>query len=236
MSPDDLDQGDGYAEERRHTGPADVLNHRQLQRQGEQAAEALSRLGVRDGDSVAVALPMCLESVVVTLACIRLGALRITLPVGDHLGFVRNRIRSSGARVVVTADASRTPMGLWDVKAGIDRALWGCPEVHTVIVVPQVPRPVPWEPGRDLWWHEALAFGGPGPDGVLGVGPYAGGMTTPPPERSLPDPLAAFDFDDPLDRPAADDTDRGWGDRPEEGTGGARDLARFLEERPPHHL
>jgi len=53
---------------------------------------------------------------------------------------------------------------------------------------------------------------------------------------------APFDFDDPLNLPAADDTDRGWGERPTAaqedgpGEGGAADLARFLDEKPPHHL
>ncbi|MET9886556.1 hypothetical protein ABZZ20_26145 [Streptomyces sp. NPDC006430] len=42
-------------------------------------------------------------------------------------------------------------------------------------------------------------------------------------------------FDDPLDQQSSDDTDRGWGDRPPAGGSGA-DLARFLDEKPPHHL
>ncbi|MEU4271014.1 hypothetical protein [Streptomyces sp. NPDC026092] len=42
-------------------------------------------------------------------------------------------------------------------------------------------------------------------------------------------------FDDPLDQQSADDTDRGWGERPPGGDSSA-DLARFLEEKPPHHL
>ncbi|MFE2158559.1 hypothetical protein ACFW9M_12135 [Streptomyces lydicus] len=42
-------------------------------------------------------------------------------------------------------------------------------------------------------------------------------------------------FDDPLSQQSSDDTDRGWGDRPT-GGGGAADLARFLDEKPPHHL
>ncbi|MFI5807565.1 hypothetical protein [Streptomyces sp. NPDC051561] len=41
-------------------------------------------------------------------------------------------------------------------------------------------------------------------------------------------------FDDPLDQQSSDDTDRGWGERP--GTGGTTDLARFLDEKPPHHV
>jgi hypothetical protein len=42
-------------------------------------------------------------------------------------------------------------------------------------------------------------------------------------------------FDDPLDRPSHDDTDAAWGDRPTPA-GSAADLARFLDEKPPHHL
>jgi hypothetical protein len=45
---------------------------------------------------------------------------------------------------------------------------------------------------------------------------------------------AALVFDDPLDRPSSDDTDRGWGDH---STGSADDdFTRFLSEKPPHHL
>lgn len=47
-------------------------------------------------------------------------------------------------------------------------------------------------------------------------------------------PAAALVFDDPLSQPSDDDTDAGWGDRP--ASGGANDLARFLDEKPPHHL
>ncbi|MET9377852.1 hypothetical protein ACFYV5_27880 [Streptomyces sp. NPDC003035] len=43
-------------------------------------------------------------------------------------------------------------------------------------------------------------------------------------------------FDDPLDQQSADDTDRGWGERPPGGSDSAADLARFLDEKPPHHL
>ncbi|PWI45975.1 hypothetical protein [Streptomyces sp. ICBB 8177] len=60
-------------------------------------------------------------------------------------------------------------------------------------------------------------------------------MSTPPTpaEPSEPGPSALV-FDDPLDRPAADDTDQAWGERP--GGDAAADLARFLDEKPPHHL
>ncbi|GCD37053.1 hypothetical protein OEIGOIKO_04835 [Streptomyces chrestomyceticus JCM 4735] len=46
---------------------------------------------------------------------------------------------------------------------------------------------------------------------------------------------AALIFDDPLSRRSSDDTDRGWGERPGSADSAA-DLARFLDEKPPHHL
>ncbi|NGO73218.1 hypothetical protein [Streptomyces boncukensis] len=52
------------------------------------------------------------------------------------------------------------------------------------------------------------------------------------------DPAAGLVFDDPLSRRSEDDSDRGWGEGASggSGTGGAADLARFLDEKPPHHL
>ncbi|MFD7504459.1 hypothetical protein ACWC5C_11795 [Streptomyces sp. NPDC001700] len=60
--------------------------------------------------------------------------------------------------------------------------------------------------------------------------------TAPAPEPR--DPAAALIFDDPLAQPSSDDTDRGWGERASGGHGAdsAADLARFLDEKPPHHL
>lgn len=57
-----------------------------------------------------------------------------------------------------------------------------------------------------------------------------------PPQRRPVTAAAALDFDDPLARQASDDSDTGWGERPTDGGGGAADLARFLDERPPHHI
>ncbi|MEV5680506.1 hypothetical protein [Streptomyces sp. NPDC052179] len=54
-----------------------------------------------------------------------------------------------------------------------------------------------------------------------------------PPQEPKPKPTLIFD--DPLDQQSADDTDRGWGERPATG-GSAADLARFLDEKPPHHI
>ncbi|MFJ4921150.1 hypothetical protein [Streptomyces sp. NPDC088725] len=61
---------------------------------------------------------------------------------------------------------------------------------------------------------------------------------TPEPPRTAqpPRPNPALIFDDPLDQPSSDDTDRGWGERPGGSADSAADLARFLDEKPPHHI
>ncbi|MER7988543.1 hypothetical protein ABTY53_23570 [Streptomyces noursei] len=53
--------------------------------------------------------------------------------------------------------------------------------------------------------------------------------------RPAPRSAAALIFDDPLSQQSSDDTDRGWGERAT-STDSAADLARFLDEKPPHHL
>ncbi|MFI9079549.1 hypothetical protein ACIGW8_24265 [Streptomyces sioyaensis] len=56
-----------------------------------------------------------------------------------------------------------------------------------------------------------------------------------PAARPARKPAARLVFDDPLNQQSSDDTDRGWGERPSGGDSAA-DLARFLDEKPPHHL
>ncbi|MGW1775189.1 hypothetical protein [Streptomyces sp. NPDC002104] len=58
---------------------------------------------------------------------------------------------------------------------------------------------------------------------------------TGPDSRPKARPKPRLDFGDPLDQQSSDDTDRGWGERPPAG-GSAADLARFLDEKPPHHV
>lgn len=59
-----------------------------------------------------------------------------------------------------------------------------------------------------------------------------------------PEPSEQLIFDDPLSQESSDtarlwgtEGEDGWGDRPAgDGGGSAADLARFLNEKPPHHI
>ncbi|WP_405985866.1 hypothetical protein [Streptomyces sp. NBC_00872] len=66
--------------------------------------------------------------------------------------------------------------------------------------------------------------------------PQAAEQSSPPRPPGPPRPHPALIFDDPLDQQSSDDTDGGWGERPTGSGDSAADLARFLDEKPPHHL
>lgn len=128
----------------------------------ERAAAALRRLGAVAGGRVAVHLPLVPESVIVTLACGQLDAIRVTLPVQLTAPQLASRIRETRAQVLITADAAFWEGAVHPVKPVLDRALnhADCRDTTApatpVLVVSRCARPVGWTPGRDHWWHEEL--------------------------------------------------------------------------------
>ncbi|MFD0445924.1 AMP-binding protein [Streptomyces indonesiensis] len=103
------------------------LTHAELLDQAARAAAALTRLGVRAGDRVAVHLPLVPESVIATLACGRLDVVRASLPMGLRPHELRDRIREVGAKVVITADAGQHGGEIQPLKRHVDRALVAAP-------------------------------------------------------------------------------------------------------------
>ncbi|MFI1264422.1 MULTISPECIES: AMP-binding protein [Streptomyces] len=144
-------------------GRREELTHGMLLDQADRAAAALARLGVRAGDRVAVHLPLVPESVIATLACGRLDAIRTTLPVSLTVPELAARIQESSARVLITADAAFWDGAVRPVKALLDHALArgaasGALKDRKVLVVNRCSRPISWKPTRDLWWHDSLGM------------------------------------------------------------------------------
>jgi acetyl-CoA synthetase len=67
-------------------------------------ANALTGLGVRRGDIVAVLLPQCPETVISHLAIYRLGAIALPLSTTSGVDALEYRLADSGARAIVTTD------------------------------------------------------------------------------------------------------------------------------------
>lgn len=119
-------------------------------------ASALTALHVRKGDRVALYLPMIPELVVAMLACARIGAIHTNIFTGYAEGGVLNRIRDSGAKIVITADAVMRGGQPKPLKSKLDESLTQCPNVERVVVVNRAHTPTAMLEGRDIWWGDLL--------------------------------------------------------------------------------
>jgi acetyl-CoA synthetase len=120
------------------------------------AANALTEIGVRAGDRVAIYMPMVPEAVVAMLACARLGAPHSVIFGGFSAEALAGRILDADARVVITADGGYRRGTASALKVNVDEALEQCPDVRTVVVVRRTGQDVAWDDGRDAWWHELV--------------------------------------------------------------------------------
>ncbi len=117
----------------------------------------LKSRGVKKGDRVSIYMPMIPEAAVAMLACTRIGAVHSVVFGGFSPDALRDRILDSDCQVVITADEG--PRGGKNVplKENVEKALEGCPNVHTTLVVQRTGNPVTGNADRDVWYHEAMA-------------------------------------------------------------------------------
>jgi acetyl-CoA synthetase len=141
-------------------GDTRTITYADLLRDVSRAANALTELGVRKGDRVAIYLPMIPETVVAMLACARIGAPHTVVFGGFSAEALRGRILDCDARLVITADGGYRRGAASSLKPAVDQALadesGGCPDVHHVLVVRRTGQDVAFTEGRDVWWHDIV--------------------------------------------------------------------------------
>jgi acetyl-CoA synthetase len=137
-------------------GESRTITYAQLQKLVAQAANALTELGVKSGDRVAVYMPMIPEAVVTMLAIVRLGAVHSVVFAGFSAEALSSRILDSDCQFVVTADGAFRRGAASPLKPAVDEALESCPNVKAVLVVRRTGADVGWKDGRDYWWHETV--------------------------------------------------------------------------------
>src|SRR5271170_3872037 len=137
-------------------GEGRTITYADLQKLVAQAANALTELGVKEGDRVAVYMPMIPEAVVTMLAIVRLGAVHSVVFAGFSAEALSSRILDSDCQFVVTADGAFRRGAPSPLKPAVDEALESCPNVKAVLVVRRTGGDVSWNEGRDHWWHEIV--------------------------------------------------------------------------------
>ncbi len=119
-------------------------------------ANVLKSYGVKQGDRVAIYMPMIPEAAVAMLACARIGAIHTVVFGGLSSKQLRDRILDTKCDVVITADGSNHGSKMVHLKETVEVALTECPDVHRVITIKHTGIPINWVPGRDVWYHEAM--------------------------------------------------------------------------------
>jgi acetyl-CoA synthetase len=140
-------------------GDTRTLTYADLQCEVSKAANALTELGVRAGDRVAVYMPMIPETVVAMLACARIGAPHSVVFGGFSADALATRIQDADARVVITADGGYRKGGASALKPAVDEALTrpGTENVRSVLVVRRTGQEdIAWHDDRDVWWHDLV--------------------------------------------------------------------------------
>ena len=143
-------------------GEVRTATYLELRRLTDAVARALERLGVGEGDRVAIFLPMAIETVAAVMACSKLGAIWVPIFSGFGPDAVAGRIADAGCRLVITANASLRKGAPVAMKAVVDRAIEMTAGVEHVLVWERLPDPglAPLVAGRDHRWDDVVDVGG----------------------------------------------------------------------------
>jgi acetyl-CoA synthetase len=140
-------------------GDSRSISYAELTADVKRAANVLTSLGIREGDRVAVYLPMIPEAVVSMLAIARIGAVHSVIFGGFSADSIRSRVDDAGAKLVITADGGWRKGKVSALKPTVDAALAkeGEHTVTQVLVVKRGGNEIDWTDGRDRWWHDEMA-------------------------------------------------------------------------------
>ncbi|MFZ0245724.1 MAG: acetate--CoA ligase, partial [Candidatus Binatus sp.] len=137
-------------------GDSRVLTYQMLADEVGRCANALKSLGVKDGDRVAIYMPLVPEAAIAMLACARIGAIHSVVFGGFSSEALADRINDAEANVCITADGGWRRGQIVELKSNVDEALKKCPSIRKVVVLKRADIKVEMRKGRDLWWDELV--------------------------------------------------------------------------------
>ncbi|HMV12267.1 MAG TPA: acetate--CoA ligase [Nitrosomonas sp.] len=139
-------------------GKVTHCTYRELYHQVCQFANGLKALNIKKGDRVIIYMPMRIEAVVAMQACARIGAIHSVVFGGFSAKSLHERIVDAGAIAVITADEQTRGGKQHPLKLTVDEAIsmGNTESVQSIIVYKHTGTSVPWQNGRDIWWHELI--------------------------------------------------------------------------------
>jgi acetyl-CoA synthetase len=138
-------------------GDRDTITYARLLDDVCKFANGLRRLGIGNGDRVAIYMPMIPELPVAMLACARIGAIHSVVFGGFSSDALAGRIQDAGARLLVTADGGYRRGAVVPLKINADESVERCPTIEHVVVVKRTCETVPFSAPRDVWYDDLVA-------------------------------------------------------------------------------
>jgi acetyl-CoA synthetase len=133
----------------------------QLRTEVARLGAVLRGLGVEQGDTVGIFMPLLAETAIGLLAIAYIGAIAVPAFSGYGPDALAARLADARAKVLLTVDGvSRRGKGV-PVKSIVDDALRSAPAVRSVLVFDRVGIDVPMQTGRDFRWRELTAAATP---------------------------------------------------------------------------
>jgi len=136
-------------------GDTRTITYAQLLSEVCKTTNALIELGIKQGDRVAIYMPMIPEAAIAMLACARLGAMHSVIFGGFSADSLLSRILDADATLVITADGGYRKGAAFALKPAVDEALKGATNVKNVLVVKRTGQETSWG-DKDIWWHEIV--------------------------------------------------------------------------------
>ena len=137
-------------------GDTRTISYAQLLTDVSKAANALTEIGIKSEDRVAIYMPLIPEAIVAMLACARIGAIHSVVFGGFSADALLSRIQDADATLVITADGGFRKGAGFALKPAVDEALKGETNVSKVLVVKRTGQETTWVEGRDIWWHDLV--------------------------------------------------------------------------------
>jgi acetyl-CoA synthetase len=139
-------------------GDRKTLTYQQLHREVCKFANVLKRNQIRKGDRVIIYLPTCPEAAIAMLGCARIGAIHSVVFGGYSSEAIKDRIKDSQAKMIITADGGYRRGAIVPLKRNVDAALKDDEQIEKVIIFRRANNDITIKEGRDVWWHREMDY------------------------------------------------------------------------------
>jgi len=138
--------------------PGDVreVTFHELHRRSNQVANYLDAVGVGEGDTVGLYMPMVPEVASILYGCFEVGAIAVPIFSGFGIDATATRIEDAECSVLFTGDGFYRRGSEIRLKEDADEAIDQAGHVEHTVVYDRLGADVPWDGDRDVRWSRAV--------------------------------------------------------------------------------